>query len=127
MPPRRRGRSARRCRVGTTRRARSRRRWEMAEPFDADWLALREPFDGVSRSFDLAGRLDAALPARPRILDIGAGTGSLFRWLAPIIDRAQVWVFADADAGLLQDAFAETADWAEDFGHTVSWTSSAGR
>ena len=93
----------------------------MAETFDADWLALREPFDGVSRSFELAARLDDVLPARPRILDIGAGTGSLFRWLAPIIDRAQAWILFDTDARLLEDAFAETADWAEDMGYATSW------
>jgi SAM-dependent methyltransferase len=99
----------------------------MIETFDADWLALREPFDAAARSAALAARLAAVLPARPRILDLGAGTGSLFRWLAPIIDRAQAWTFADADAGLLAHAFAVTADWAEDQGYTVTWPGIAGR
>ena len=93
----------------------------MVETFDADWLALREPFDAASRSVALAERLAEALPARPRILDLGAGTGSLFRWLAPIIDRAQAWTFADADADLLTHAFGMTADWAEDHGYTITW------
>jgi hypothetical protein len=60
------------------------------------------------------------LPARPRLLDLGAGTGSLFRWLAPIIGRSQAWVFADADTTLLGRALDDTADWAEAMGWTVS-------
>ena len=39
----------------------------MAETFDGDWLALREPFDAASRSVALAQRLGAALPARARM------------------------------------------------------------
>ncbi len=93
----------------------------MAETFEARWLALREPFDAASRSVALAGILAEVLPPRPRILDVGAGTGSLFRWLAPIIDRAQAWTFADADVDLLTLAFEVTADWAEDQGYTVTW------
>ena len=73
----------------------------MSERFAADWLALREPFDAAARDVGLARRLAAALPARPVVLDLGAGSGSLFRWLAPVIGRAQVWLLADADEELL--------------------------
>jgi len=82
----------------------------MAETFDADWLALREPFDAAARSIDLAKRFAAAMPARPRILDLGAGTGSLFRWLAPIIGREQSWLLADSDATLLERARVPMAE-----------------
>ncbi len=92
----------------------------MSETFDADWLELREPHDAAARSLDLAVMLADRLPARPRLLDLGAGTGSLFRWLAPIIARSQAWVFADADTTLLARALDDTADWAEDMGWTVS-------
>jgi SAM-dependent methyltransferase len=92
----------------------------MSETFDPDWLALREPHDAAARSRDLALLLSDRLPARPRLLDLGAGTGSLFRWLAPIIGRSQAWVFADADTNLLARALDDTADWAEDMGWTVS-------
>ena len=84
----------------------------MTEHFDADWLALREPFDRAARSVALARRLADRLPRRPRLLDLGAGTGSLFRFLAPIIGRGQDWILLDADAALLDDAFGRTAAWA---------------
>jgi len=73
----------------------------VTESFSRDWLTLREPFDAAARSITLARRFAAALPARPRVLDLGAGSGSMFRWLAPIIAREQRWVLADADAALL--------------------------
>jgi SAM-dependent methyltransferase len=84
----------------------------VSERFDADWLALREPFDHAARSLRLARRLAERLPARPRLMDLGAGTGSMFRFLAPIIGRGQNWTLVDADAALLDDAFGRTAAWA---------------
>ena len=99
----------------------------MTERFSADWLALREPFDVAARSVVLAERLVGLLPARPRLLDLGAGTGGLFRWLAPLIGRAQVWTLADADPELLADAFFSIADWAEGHGWTVTWPGHAAR
>ena len=45
-------------------------------------------------------------------MDLGAGTGSMFRFLAPIIGRGQDWMLVDADAALLDDAFGRTAAWA---------------
>jgi SAM-dependent methyltransferase len=92
----------------------------MSEGFSADWLALREPFDRVARSRRLAARLAETLPARPRIMDLGAGTAALFRFLAPIIGRAQAWTIVDADEALLGYAFARTADWAEARGWRVT-------
>jgi hypothetical protein len=92
----------------------------MAETFDGDWLALREPFDAASRSPALARALSAVLPARPRLIDLGAGTASLFRWLAPHIARAQEWTLADADGDLLARAFAEIRQWAAGRGLPVT-------
>ena len=92
----------------------------MTESFDGDWLTLREPHDAQARSLGLAQGLAQRLPARPRLIDLGAGTGSLFRWLAPIIGRAQVWTFADADPNLLGRALDDTQDWAEDQGWAVT-------
>lgn len=93
----------------------------MTERFDPNWLALREDFDRESRSHALARRLLGVLPERPRLLDLGAGTGSLFRFLAPKIERPQTWVFVDADTDLLGEAFRATAEWAKTRGWTVAW------
>ena len=91
----------------------------MSEGFDGDWLQLREPFDARARAVPLALALAAALPARPRIIDIGAGTGALFRWLAPYIGRTQIWTLVDSDPALIERAFAEIADAAERVGWGV--------
>ena len=92
----------------------------MSETFSADWLSLREPFDRVARSAKLAAALADVLPARPRLIDLGAGTGSLFRWLAPLLARAQAWTLVDADAALLDEAFFRIATWAEANGYRVT-------
>ncbi|MEO3474480.1 class I SAM-dependent methyltransferase [Roseomonas sp. CAU 1739] len=88
----------------------------MAEGFDGDWLDLREEQDALARDPELGARLAAWLPARPRLLDLGSGTGSLIRWLGPIIDRAQAWTMVDADAELMSRAFDTMADTAEALG-----------
>ncbi len=92
----------------------------MTEAFDGDWLELREPFDAAARNFALAERLAALLPARPRLMDLGAGTGSLFRWLAPLINRAQAWTLVDADSSLIERAFDTIADRADAIGLAVT-------
>ena len=71
---------------------------------------LRENFDAAARSVALARTLSAVLPRHPSLIDLGAGTGSLFRWLAPILGGAQTWTLADADGLLLRRAFVDIAD-----------------
>lgn len=92
----------------------------MTESFDADWLELREPPDARARNLALAQALSAALPARPRLLDLGAGTGSLFRWLAPLLNRPQAWTLVDADVTLIEFAFDTIAMRAASVGFEVS-------
>jgi len=92
----------------------------MTESFDADWLELREPPDARARDLALALALVEALPARPRLLDLGAGTGSLFRWLAPILNRPQAWTLVDADVTLIEFAFDTIALRAMAIGLEVS-------
>lgn len=94
----------------------------MTEQFDGDWLARREPFDATSRSLALARRLAEVLPARPKLLDMGCGTGSLFRWLAPVIGRSQSWLLVDADGALLDRALEETVGWGIARGYGVEAT-----
>lgn len=92
----------------------------MTEGFSSDWLALREPFDHAARNVALARRLARQLSGRPRIVDLGAGTGSMFRFLAPMIGRGQDWLLLDADTGLLDDAFGRTSAWARRHGFAAT-------
>jgi hypothetical protein len=68
-----------------------------------DWLALREPADAAARSRELVDHLapGAAQTERWLIHDLGGGTGSMGRWLAPLLHGAQHWVVHDRDADLL--------------------------
>ncbi len=72
----------------------------------AEWLALREPVDAAARAHDLVAAVAVELPAgRPTVVhDLGSGTGSMFRWLAPQLDGPQHWVLHDLDAELLAEA-----------------------
>jgi hypothetical protein len=73
------------------------------------WLALREPADADARSPALVKRLRRALPASGcRVIhDLGAGTGAMGRWLAPLLDGPQHWIVHDRDADLLALALAD--------------------
>ena len=62
------------------------------------WLTLREPADAAARSAELA-----TLVGSPRVIhDLGGGTGSMGRWLAPRLPGPQHWVVHDRDADLLE-------------------------
>jgi hypothetical protein len=74
--------------------------------FSADWLALREAADAAARSVELARLFAQALPRRARIVDLGAGTGSMGRWLAPFLPKDAKLLSLDGDAGLLWRAKA---------------------
>jgi len=93
----------------------------MTEQFEGDWLDLREPFDAASRDVRLPLLLAGQLPARPRILDLGAGTGSLLRWLGHFIGRAQAWTLVDADSALIDRAFGTIAERAVEQGWAATW------
>ena len=72
----------------------------------SSWLALREEADSRSRSTDLVRGVVTRLPATGVVLvhDLGCGTGSMGRWLAPRLPRPQHWVLHDRDADLLREA-----------------------
>jgi hypothetical protein len=69
-----------------------------------EWLALREPADAAARSEELAALLARHLPATgPYVIhDLGGGSGSMGRWLAPRLPGPQHWVVHDRDADLLE-------------------------
>jgi hypothetical protein len=94
--------------------------------FAAGWLALREDLDRAARDRVLPRALAQCLPDHPRLLDLGAGAGGLFRFLAPIIGRSQTWTFADADENLLDTALALTAGWARRRGFAATSPRGAG-
>jgi SAM-dependent methyltransferase len=74
--------------------------------FSASWLALREPADHAARSPRIVSAIARAVRADEelRVLDLGAGTGSNFRYLARLLPQAQHWLLVDRDAALLTHA-----------------------
>lgn len=89
--------------------------------FSAEWLALREPADHAARDAaltralaDWAGRKETV-----RILDLGAGTGSNLRYLAPRLRTEQHWRLIDHDAALLTRLKGATTEWAAGRGDGV--------
>ena len=74
---------------------------------DPGWLRLREPADAAARSVRLTRRIRATHQARAGgavtvVHDLGCGSGSLGRWLAPGLVGPQHWVLHDRDADLLR-------------------------
>ncbi|ANP50666.1 putative RNA methylase [Streptomyces griseochromogenes] len=85
-----------------------------------EWLQLREGADAAARAQDLLDPLRirlANLPGRAGGLvvhDLGCGTGSMGRWLAPRLDGAQHWILHDRDPYLLHFAAVASARSAAD-------------
>jgi hypothetical protein len=85
-----------------------------------DWLALREPADAAARSAELVDLVSPHLVDAPVVVrDLGCGSGSMGRWLAPRLPGPQVWVLHDRDADLLARAAAGLPRAAAD-GSTVA-------
>jgi len=88
--------------------------------FSAQWLGLREPVDHRSRNQDLQAQvinylsqIKTVYPGSVRLTDLGSGTGSNLRALAPYIDSPQHWTLIDYDAALLDTARATLLAWAD--------------
>jgi SAM-dependent methyltransferase len=85
--------------------------------FSDAWLALREPADLRARNPELMGALAEAVTGREElvIVDLGCGTGSTLRALAPLFDPAirQRWMLIDHDDRLLSAARKRLAGWAD--------------
>lgn len=75
----------------------------MTGEFSTGWLSLREPADADARATGLLDPLRTALKGRDRLVirDLGCGTGSLGRWLAPRLSGPQHWILEDRDPALL--------------------------
>ncbi|MCS0599928.1 trans-aconitate methyltransferase [Streptomyces sp. LP11] len=82
-----------------------------------EWLTLREGADAAARAEDALDPLRirlAGLPGGLVVHDLGCGTGSMGRWLAPRLDGAQHWVLHDRDPYLLHFAAAAAPRTAAD-------------
>lgn len=73
------------------------------------WLSLRERADAAARDPELVGLLLRRLPSGgPRVVhDLACGSGSMGRWLAPLLTGPQRWILHDRDADLLALAAAD--------------------
>jgi len=73
-----------------------------------EWLDLREPADAAARSLDLVRQLRARLPdCGPLVVhDLACGSGSMGRWLAPLLPAPPRWILHDRDPDLLALAAA---------------------
>jgi SAM-dependent methyltransferase len=88
--------------------------------FSADWLALREPVDHRSRNLSLQNQVVDFLHRRPPVIsgllhitDLGSGTGSNLRALAPHFGPMQYWTLVDYDTDLLRAARTALLSWAD--------------
>lgn len=75
--------------------------------FDPVWLALREPADHAARApalLDAAARAAGSAGRGPLVVDLGCGTGSNMRALAPRLAGAARWRLVDNDPILLAEA-----------------------
>ncbi len=85
--------------------------------FSADWLALREAADHRSRSQRLIGLLAAKVAEREAVdfADLGCGTGSTLRAIAPALPSHinQRWRLYDHDPKLLGEARRMLRAWAD--------------
>lgn len=74
------------------------------------WLDQREPADAAARDVKFVDELRRRLPDSGLIVhDLGSGTGSLTRWLAPRLPGPQHWVLHDQDPRLLEVAAERAA------------------
>lgn len=110
-----------------------------ATRYAPQWLALREGPDAAARASGLLGplrrHLEAAAGGRGAdptpgrstsvIRDLGCGTGSMGRWLAPRLNGPQHWILHDHDPDLLDLAAARTPERAAD-GSPVTVTTERG-
>jgi hypothetical protein len=74
-----------------------------------EWLDLRESADAAARSRELVRHLRGRIPAYGPVVihDLACGSGSMGRWLAPLLPAPQRWILHDRDHDLLALAEAE--------------------
>lgn len=88
--------------------------------FSAQWLSLREPVDHAARSASVRDAMLGDLRKRHgdkldglRVMDLGCGSGSNLRAIAPLLGDQQHWTLVDYDGALLAAARTALAQWAD--------------
>jgi len=88
--------------------------------FSAQWLGLREPVDHRSRNqvlqvqvINYLAQVKTVYPGSVYVTDLGSGTGSNLRALAPHLNSIQYWTLVDYDQTLLQVARSTLLAWAD--------------
>jgi len=74
--------------------------------FTAEWLALREPYDGRARNRDVLEAVATAVKNKPAIavVDLACGTGSTLRAISNRLPVRQDWRLVDNNLSLLARA-----------------------
>jgi Methyltransferase domain len=82
----------------------------------SEWLKAREAADAAARSRKLVDELRRYEPPVGHWLihDLGSGSGSMGRWLAPLLPGPQRWILHDRDPDLLAHAAADARRLAAD-------------
>lgn len=78
--------------------------------FSKEWLALREPADAIARDKSLLARLELSGRKNLQIIDLGTGSASNLRYLAPQLQNSQSWTLVDADQALLDGVMVPKID-----------------
>ena len=88
--------------------------------FSAQWLGLREPVDHRSRNqalqvqvINYLAQVKTVYPGSVHVTDLGSGTGSNLRALAPHLNLIQYWTLVDYDQTLLHIARSTLLAWAD--------------
>jgi hypothetical protein len=81
----------------------------------SEWLELRESADAAARERDLVEHVRRRLPTGGTLVvhDLACGSGSMGRWLAPLLPGPQRWILYDRDPDLLALAAAGAPDGAD--------------
>jgi SAM-dependent methyltransferase len=83
--------------------------------FSPEWLALREPADHRAVNATVRQRLVRHVEGHGpmSVVDLGCGSGSNLRGLAPFLGPEQHWRLVDNDVGLLDAAAARLRGWSD--------------